>query len=138
MYNVRTAVLAFGFDPDSLDMPLKLAEEDATIATELAAVVDELQFQLADLGREIARRATDWDDALTPPVAIALANWRQQLDICVGLSTATLKVHHSFRFFPRAGVTIESENPQNALHHEHACIRRNLVCCINFTIRCFS
>ena len=84
MYNVRTAVLAFGFDPDSLDMPLKLAEEDATIATELAAVVDELQFQLTDLGREIARRATDWDDALTPPAAIALANWRQQLDICVG------------------------------------------------------
>ena len=83
MYNLRTVILAFGFDPDSLDIPLQLAEEDATIATELAAVVDELQFQLADLGREIHRRAADWEDALTPVAAVALTEWSQQLNSCV-------------------------------------------------------
>ena len=84
MYNLRTVILAFGFDPDSLDMPLQLAEEDATIAMELAAVVDELQFQLADLGREIARRTADWEDALDPLAAVALTTWEQQLDECIG------------------------------------------------------
>ena len=83
MYNLRTVILAFGFDPDSLDIPLQLAEEDATIATELAAVVDELQFQLTDLGREIHRRAADWEDALTPLAAVALTEWSQQLNSCV-------------------------------------------------------
>ena len=84
MYNMRTVVLAFGFDPDSLEMPLQLAAEDATIATELAAVVDELQFQLADLGREIDRRESDWKDGLNPLAAIALTDWKQQLVKCVG------------------------------------------------------
>ena len=84
MYNLRTVILAFGFDPDSLEMPLQLAAEDATIATELAAVVDELQFQLADLGREIDRRAADWKDALDPLAAVALSEWTQLLDRCIG------------------------------------------------------
>ena len=84
MYNLRTVILAFGFDPDSLEMPLQLAAEDATIATELAAVVDELQFQLADLGREIDRRAADWKDALAPLAAVALSEWTQLLDRCIG------------------------------------------------------
>lgn len=84
MYNMRTVVLAFGFDPDSLEMPLQLAAEDATIATELAAVVDELQFQLADLGREIDRRESDWKDSLNPLATIALTDWKQQLVKCVG------------------------------------------------------
>ena len=84
MYNMRTVVLAFGFDPDSLEMPLQLAAEDATIATELAAVVDELQFQLADLGREIDRRESDWKDSLNSLAAIALTDWKQQLVKCIG------------------------------------------------------
>ena len=84
MYNMRTVVLAFGFDPDSLEMPLQLAAEDATIATELAAVVDELQFQLADIGREIDRRESDWKDSLNPLATIALTDWKQQLVKCVG------------------------------------------------------
>ena len=84
MYNLRTVILAFGFDPDSLDIPLQLAEEDATIATELAAVVDELQFQLADIGREIDRRESDWKDSLNPLATIALTDWKQQLVKCVG------------------------------------------------------
>ena len=84
MYNLRTVILAFGFDPDSLDIPLQLAEEDATIATELAAVVDELQFQLTDLGREIDRRESDWKDSLNPLATIALTDWKQQLVKCVG------------------------------------------------------
>ena len=85
MYNLRTVILAFGFDPDSLEMPLQLAAEDATIATELAAVVDELQFQLNDLGREIDRRAADWEDTLSPLAAVALTEWKQKLVRCLGV-----------------------------------------------------
>jgi len=83
MYNLRTDVLAFGFDPDSLEMTLQLAEEDATIATELATVIDELQFQLADLMREIDRHAPDWQNALDPLAAAAFGQWRRQLHDCV-------------------------------------------------------
>ena len=82
MYNLRTAVLACGFDPDSLDMPLALAEEDPIIATELAAVVDELQFQLADLERETDRRLPGWLGELDSVATIALNEWRQQLRDC--------------------------------------------------------
>ena len=85
MYNLRTVILAFGFDPDSLEIPLQLAAEDATIATELAAVVDELQFQLNDLGREIDRRAADWEDTLSPLAAVALTEWKQKLVRCLGV-----------------------------------------------------
>ena len=83
MYNLRTVVLAFGFDPDSLEMPLQLAEEDATIAAELAAVFGELQYQLADLGLEIDRRTADWQVTLDPLAAVAFNTWKRQLLDCV-------------------------------------------------------
>ena len=83
MFNLRTAIIQFGFDPDSLEMPLKLAEEDATIAAELTEVVDELQYQLADLGREFDRREPDWMDSLDMLATVALKEWRRQLQACM-------------------------------------------------------
>jgi len=59
-----------------------LAEEDSGIATELAAVIDELKFQLAELEREIERRAADWLSTLDPIASIALNDWRRQLQDC--------------------------------------------------------
>lgn len=83
MYNLRTVVLSFGFDPDSLESTRQLAEDDATIAAELAAVIDELQFQLADLGHEIERRAPGWQDMLDPLAAAVFDNWMTLLRNCV-------------------------------------------------------
>ena len=83
MYNLRTDVLAFGFDPDSLEVTLQLAAEDAAIATELASVIDELQFQLADLAREIDRHAADWQRDLAPAASAAFEQWRGQLRDCI-------------------------------------------------------
>ena len=85
MYNLRTQVLAFGFDPDSLEMTLQVAEEDATIATELGTVIDELQFQLADLAREIDRYSPDWQGTLDPLAAVAFDQWQRQLHNCVNV-----------------------------------------------------
>ena len=82
MFNLRTVVVQFGFDPDSLETPSKLAEEDASIAAELAAVIDELQFQLADLSREYDRNAPSWSSTLDPLVLAALADWRRNLQDC--------------------------------------------------------
>lgn len=83
MFNLRTAIIRCGFDPDSLDMPLKLAEEDSTIAAELTNVVDELQFQLADLGREFDRRTEELTASLAPHLVTALTEWRAQLKACI-------------------------------------------------------
>jgi HD-GYP domain-containing protein (c-di-GMP phosphodiesterase class II) len=83
MFNLRSVVVQFGFDPDSLDIPLKLAEEDATIAAELTAVVDELQFQLTDLGREFDRNSPDWLSSIDPLMATGLEDWRRQLQDCI-------------------------------------------------------
>jgi HD-GYP domain-containing protein (c-di-GMP phosphodiesterase class II) len=82
MYSLRMVVVACGFDPDSLDASLQLAEEDAGIASELAAVIEELKFQLADLEREIERHAADWRDALDPGARQALDDWCRQLHDC--------------------------------------------------------
>jgi HD-GYP domain-containing protein (c-di-GMP phosphodiesterase class II) len=79
IYNLRTVILASGFDPDSLEVPLELAEEDETIAAEMATVVDELQFQLADLKREIDRHEVDWMPTLDPRTKVAFEDWNQHL-----------------------------------------------------------
>lgn len=83
MVNLRMIVVQFGFDPDSMDMSISLAEEDPAIAAELTAVVDELQFQLADLGHEFDRRSADWLKGVDPTVAAALGDWRRQLQSCI-------------------------------------------------------
>jgi HD-GYP domain-containing protein (c-di-GMP phosphodiesterase class II) len=82
MYCLRTVVVASGFDPDSLEQTLQLAEEDAGIATELAAVIDELKFQLEDLEHEIERHAADWQPTLDQDTSNALNEWRRQLHDC--------------------------------------------------------
>jgi hypothetical protein len=82
MYCLRTVVVACGFDPDSLEQSLQLAEEDEGIATELAAVIDELKFQLEDLEHEIERHEADWQSTLDPDTSNALNNWRRQLHDC--------------------------------------------------------
>lgn len=82
MYNLRTVILASGFDPDSLEAPLLLAEEDAVIAAELAAINDELHYQLLDLEREIDRHYPGWSETLDPIAAVAFDDWRQQLHDC--------------------------------------------------------
>jgi HD-GYP domain-containing protein (c-di-GMP phosphodiesterase class II) len=79
IYNLRTTILEFGFDPDSLHMPLALAAEDAAIAAEIIDVLDELRFQLADLRREIARHLPAWQPALLPSALAAFTDWYQQL-----------------------------------------------------------
>ncbi|BAL22775.1 HD-GYP domain-containing protein [Azoarcus sp. KH32C] len=83
IFNLRTVVLQFGFDPDSLEMPLQLAEEDATIAAELTAALDELQFQFGELGREFDRRAPDWLAVLDPNSSAVLTEWRRKLADCI-------------------------------------------------------
>ncbi len=82
IYNLRTVLLAAGFDPDSLEIPLQLAEEDAIIAAELSAINDELNYQLLELEHEIDRRSPDWADQLTPLAAVAFSDWRRQLHEC--------------------------------------------------------
>ncbi len=79
MFNLRTMMIGFGFDADSFDVPLKLAEEDPTIANELAAAVDEVQYQLADLGREFDRRSADLIGGLDATSAAAVLDWRRKL-----------------------------------------------------------
>lgn len=83
MYNLRTVILDFGFDPDSLEICLALAKEDATIAAELLAVIDELQFLLADLAREMDRRLPDWLAGQDPLAALALGDWQRLLGKCI-------------------------------------------------------
>lgn len=82
MYNLRTVILASGFDPDSFSVPLQLAEEDASIAAELTAISDELHFQLLDLEREIERHSPVWSASLDPVAAVAFNDWRKQLHAC--------------------------------------------------------
>ena len=83
MSNLRSIILRFGFDPDSLEVPLSLAEEDAMIAAELTAVVDELQFQLADLAREFDRRIAEVPGTTDPIAGLALNEWRNRLQDCI-------------------------------------------------------
>jgi len=84
MFNLRSLVVQFGFDPYNLATPLQLAAEDPAIAAELNAVLDELQFQLADLGREFDRRTATLMTTLDPLAASALTDWRRQLQECIG------------------------------------------------------
>lgn len=56
MANLRSMLLSFGFDPESQQLLLTLAAEDPQLAAELAAALDEVHWQFADLEREIVRR----------------------------------------------------------------------------------
>lgn len=56
MANLRSMLLSFGFDPESQQLLLTLVAEDPQLAAELAAALDEVHWQFADLEREIVRR----------------------------------------------------------------------------------
>lgn len=78
MFNLRGVLIQFGYDPDSIESLLHVAAEDPEIAAELATIVDELGFQLADLAHEFDRR--DPAGELSDPVhRQALADWRRLL-----------------------------------------------------------
>lgn len=83
MGNLRMVVYEFGFDPDHLEIPVQLAEEDAAIAAELTNVISELQFQLAEIGHEIDRRTLIKKSTLHPQTAASLAQWRLQIEYCI-------------------------------------------------------
>lgn len=79
LYNLRSVVLESGFDPDNWEILVQLANEDASIAQELMAVIDELQYQMTDMGHEMDRRIPEWQKILPSQTAAMLADWRQQL-----------------------------------------------------------
>lgn len=84
MYALRTVVVGAGFDPDSLEQTMTLVREDAGIARELAAVVDELDFRLRDLEREIDRHRGEWAGKLDAEGAAAFEAWRRSLHETIG------------------------------------------------------
>ncbi len=55
MVILRSRLLEFGFDPDSLDILVDLAGADAMVAAELTAILREVHWQFADLDHEIRR-----------------------------------------------------------------------------------
>nr|ACX33896.1 putative metal dependent phosphohydrolase [uncultured prokaryote AT3] len=69
----------FGFDPGSLDTLITLAAEDNEVAVELSQVLDELQFQLADMAREIDRNSAEIAVAISANHQSAFNDWRRLL-----------------------------------------------------------
>ena len=63
--------------------PVYAATLEQLGSVELAAVVDELNHQFDDLGREYDRRSADWAHSIKPLTATLLADWRQQLKQCL-------------------------------------------------------
>jgi hypothetical protein len=84
--NLKSMLLQFGFNPDNIDGLAELAGEDPEIADELAAVLDEAQFQLKDMGQEMDRRGKDLAAGLPPGSQEAFAAWRQTLQAAVAVA----------------------------------------------------
>lgn len=80
---LNSMFLQFGFNPDDIYGLAELAAEDPEIASELAAVLDELQFQLKDMSQEVDRRGNALTDSLPPEIQTAFAAWRQTLQAAV-------------------------------------------------------
>ena len=79
LHNLKSLLNDFGFDPNSVDALITLAETDPEVATELSQVLDELQFQLAEIAREIDRRGDEISASLPEPLSLAYAGWRATL-----------------------------------------------------------
>lgn len=75
MVALRTTLLQFGFDPESQQLLIALAADDAGVAAELAAALDEVQWQFNDLSRELARRHADIAPTLSPVNQAMLESW---------------------------------------------------------------
>ena len=77
--NLNSTLRQFGFDPDSFETLSTLAREHPEIASELAVVVEEMTFQLAEIAREIARREDAGELNLRADTLEALAYWKKAL-----------------------------------------------------------
>lgn len=79
IHNINSTLLQSGFDPDSLEALSALAEEDPEVAAELATVLDEMGYQLADMAREIIRREQAGEFRLPADQAVVFAEWKDRL-----------------------------------------------------------
>lgn len=61
MSAIRSLVLQAGFDPDNLSSMLTLVQDDPAMLAELRALLDEMDWLLADLANEIDRRSPELD-----------------------------------------------------------------------------
>lgn len=79
MVNLRSMLLQFGFDPDSLQLLVELAADDTQVANELTAALDELHWQFTDLERETSRRRETVRTALSADENRLLDGWMKEL-----------------------------------------------------------
>jgi HD-GYP domain-containing protein (c-di-GMP phosphodiesterase class II) len=75
MASVRSLVLQAGFSPDNMTSMLAMVQDDPVVLAELRAMLDEMDWLLADLANEIDRRSPELDGLS----AGALKGWMQQL-----------------------------------------------------------
>ncbi|WP_374582683.1 HD-GYP domain-containing protein [Pseudoduganella sp.] len=61
MATIRSLVLQAGFDPDNLNSMLALVQDDPAMLAELRALLEEMDWLLADLANEIDRRSPELD-----------------------------------------------------------------------------
>lgn len=88
MVNINVMLLQFGFDPNSLQLLRAAITEDARLAGELAAPLNEVRWQFGDLEREIMRRKETATAALPPHIGVFLEDWLVDLRSYLG-QTAT-------------------------------------------------
>lgn len=86
MVVLRSMLLQFGFDPESQQLLTVLAAEDPRVAVELAAALDEVHWQFADLEREIVRRRDTLTPALSDAHRTALDAWSADVDSYLGVT----------------------------------------------------
>lgn len=79
MVGLNSMLLQFGFDAGSLQLLLSFADEDSRIAHELAAALNEMHWQFADLEREIVRHREAVGGALSAADNVFLEGWRADL-----------------------------------------------------------
>lgn len=79
MANLHYMLAQFGFDPDSQQFLIALATEDAQVAMELGAALDEVHWHFADLEREIARHSEPIVASLSEAENHALNSWIDDL-----------------------------------------------------------
>jgi len=81
MANLRSLLFQFGFDSGSLELLVEIAMADPLIANELAAVLDEIDWQFKDLEREICRRRETIRAALNEDDNHHLDSWTKELRV---------------------------------------------------------
>ena len=79
MGNLRSLLFQFGFDSGSLELMVEIAMADPQIANELAAVLDEIDWQFQDLERETCRHRETIRAALNEGDNHQLDSWTKDL-----------------------------------------------------------